>query len=102
MRGKLALLAGVIGAAVIGSRLAAAQYPKVPKAVQSAEDERRAAYEKPEDEAWVKAQPELAAWAKKGKPYTPGRPALGPTAGGHPGVPRGVGRRDVQLRRPRR
>src|SRR3954447_5176257 len=49
----------------------AAQYPKVPKEVQKAEDERRAAYEKPEDEAWEKAQPELAKWAEKGKPYTP-------------------------------
>src|SRR5262245_20211474 len=49
-----------------------AQYPKVPKAVQKAEDERRAAYEKPEDEAWEKAQPELARWAEKGKPYIPG------------------------------
>src|SRR4051812_41384602 len=51
---------------------ALAQYPKVPPAVQKAEDERRAAYEKPEDEAWSKAQPELEAWAKKGKPYIPG------------------------------
>ena len=50
---------------------AAAQYPKVPKEVQRAEDERRAAYEKPEDEAWENAQPELAEWAKKGKPYIP-------------------------------
>lgn len=48
-----------------------AQYPTVPKAVQKAEDDRRAAYEKPEDEAWEKAQPELAEWAKKGKPYIP-------------------------------
>lgn len=47
------------------------QYPKVPKATQRAEDERRAAYEKPEDEAWEKAQPELARWAEKGKPYIP-------------------------------
>ncbi|HJZ53403.1 MAG TPA: hypothetical protein VKE74_00505 [Gemmataceae bacterium] len=49
-----------------------AQYPKVPKDVQHAEDERRAAYEKPEDEAWEKAQPDLARWAEKGKPYIPG------------------------------
>jgi pectate lyase len=48
------------------------QYPKVPKDVQRAEDERRIAYEKPEDEAWEKAQPELARWAEKGKPYIPG------------------------------
>jgi hypothetical protein len=48
-----------------------AQRPKVPKDVQRAEDERRAAYEKPEDEAWEKAQPELAKWAEKGKPYIP-------------------------------
>jgi hypothetical protein len=51
---------------------ALAQYPKVPPAVQKAEDDRRAAYEKAEDEAWAKAQPDLAAWAKKGKPYLPG------------------------------
>jgi hypothetical protein len=49
-----------------------AQYPKVPKEVQRAEDERRAAYEKPEDEAWEKARPELERWAKKGKPFLPG------------------------------
>lgn len=48
-----------------------AQYPKVPKAAQKAEDERRAAYEKPENEAWEKAQPELEKWAEKGKPYLP-------------------------------
>lgn len=51
---------------------AVAQYPTVPPAVQKAEDDRRAAYEKPENEAWDKAQPELAAWAKKGKPFIPG------------------------------
>src|SRR5262245_53848953 len=51
---------------------APAQYPNVPKDVQRAEDERRVAYEKPEDEAWAKAQPELAKWADKGKPYVPG------------------------------
>jgi pectate lyase len=52
--------------------IALGQYPKVPRDVQRAEDERRAAYEKPEDEAWEKAQPELAKWAEKGKPYLPG------------------------------
>jgi pectate lyase len=57
-------------ALVVG--VAAGQYPKVPPEVQRAEDERRAAYEKPEDEAWAKAQPGLAEWAKKGKPYLPG------------------------------
>ncbi|QEL17952.1 polysaccharide lyase [Limnoglobus roseus] len=61
----------------------AGQYPKVPKEVQAAEDARRAAYEKAEDEAWEKAQPELAAWAAKGKPYLPGaaKPADLPQAG---------------------
>src|SRR5262245_12330347 len=54
------------------SAVALAQYPKVPPPVQKAEDDRRAAYEKPEDEAWRKAQPELEAWAKKGKPFIPG------------------------------
>src|SRR5262245_31316852 len=50
---------------------AAGQYPQVPKDAQRAEDERRDAYEKPEDEAWEKAQPELAKWAERGKPYIP-------------------------------
>ncbi len=58
----LALLAAV----------ASGQYPKVPPEVQRAEDERRAAYEKPEDEAWARAQPELEKWGEKGKPFVPG------------------------------
>lgn len=53
------------------SAVAFAQYPRVPREVQRAEDDRRAAYEGPEDEAWLKAQPELESWAKKGKPYIP-------------------------------
>jgi hypothetical protein len=53
------------------STIVYAQYPKIPKDVQDAEDERRRVYEKDEDDAWVKAQPELAAWSKKGKPYIP-------------------------------
>jgi hypothetical protein len=64
------LLAVVLGLG-LATGFTPAQYPTVPKAVQHAEDERRAAYEKPEDEAWQKAQPELAKWAEKGKPYIP-------------------------------
>jgi hypothetical protein len=64
------LLPGAVSV-VLGVGPAPAQYPKVPKAVQAAENARRAAYEKPEDEAWEKAKPELADWAKKGKPYIP-------------------------------
>ena len=66
----------VLGVAALAAVFAVwpvtAQYPRVPKEVQRAEDERRAAYEKPENEAWAKAQPELAKWAEKGKPYIPG------------------------------
>jgi hypothetical protein len=65
------LLAGVILGVALVLRPCAAQYPKVPKAVQAAEDARREAYERPEDEAWDKAQPELERWAQKGKPYIP-------------------------------
>jgi hypothetical protein len=65
----------VLAAAALAAGVAAwpapAQYPKVPKDVQHAENERRVAYERPEDEAWEKAQPELARWAAKGKPYIP-------------------------------
>lgn len=57
---------------VLPVAIALGQYPKVPPEVQKAEDERRAAYENPEDEAWAKAQPELAKWAEKGKPFIPG------------------------------
>jgi pectate lyase len=57
---------------VLPTAIALGQYPKVPPEVQRAEDARRAAYEKPEDEAWAKAQPELEVWAKKGKPFIPG------------------------------
>jgi len=64
------ILAGAFTFAIAG--VALAQYPTVPRAVQQAEDERRAAYEAPEDEAWRAAQDELAEWAKRGKPYLPG------------------------------
>src|SRR5262249_41285003 len=52
--------------------VAPAQRPKISKAVQQAEDERRKAYEQPEDEAWEKARPERAAGGAKGTPYIPG------------------------------
>lgn len=66
MRTSTPLLAVLIGS------VAVAQYPKVPPEARKAENDRRAAYETPEDEAWAKAQPELAEWGKKGKPYIPG------------------------------
>ena len=67
------LLAGIVAGVGVGLLIGSAsgQYPRVPKAVQAAEDARRAAYEGPEDEAWENAQPELARWAEKGKPYIP-------------------------------
>jgi len=67
-------IARVIAVIIIigfAARPVAAQYPKVPKEVRAAEEARRIAYERPEDEAWEKAQPELARWAEKGKPYIP-------------------------------
>jgi pectate lyase len=66
------ILVVVTAALMFALPSAPAQYPTVPKEVQRAEDERRAAYEKPEDAAWAKAQPELDAWAKKGKSFIPG------------------------------
>src|SRR5262249_36390179 len=48
------LLVAILG---FGALPVAGQYPKVPRDVQRAEDRRRAEYEKPEDEAWEKAQP---------------------------------------------
>src|SRR6266699_2827848 len=51
----------VLVAVSFGVGAVAAQYPKVPKAVQRAENE-----------AWEKAQPELARWAERGKPYLAG------------------------------
>ena len=82
MRARL-LAGAVIGVGVVIGVASGQGYPKVPKEVQHAENERRAAYEKPEDEAWDKARPELEEWAKKGKPYVPGasKPADLPQAG---------------------
>jgi hypothetical protein len=82
MRARL-LAGAVIGVGVVIGVASGQGYPKVPKEVQHAENERRAAYEKPEDEAWEKAQPELAKWAEKGKPYIPGaaKPSDLPQAG---------------------
>src|SRR5688500_14854475 len=65
------LLAGIIAGVGVLIGSASGQYPRVPKAVQAAEDARRAAYEGQEDEAWERAQPALARWAEKGKPYIP-------------------------------
>jgi hypothetical protein len=46
-------------------------YPKVPAALQAAMDAERAAARKASDAAWERAQPEIKAWAAKGKPYLP-------------------------------
>lgn len=58
-------------ATLLTASVAFGQYPTIPKAIQTAEDDRRKAYERVEDAAWEKAQPELAEWGKKGKPFIP-------------------------------
>src|SRR5438094_140542 len=55
----------------LASRTALAQYPTVPADVQAAEDAKSREADRRSDEAWERAQPEINAWAKKGKPYIP-------------------------------
>lgn len=58
---------------VLPLSLAFAQgYPKVPKAIQDANNEETAATDRRSDEAFARALPEIQAWAAKGKPYLPG------------------------------
>ena len=47
-------------------------YPNVPGDIMEASRKERAEAAKLSDEAWKRAQPEIEAWAKKGKPYRPG------------------------------
>src|SRR5262245_38613364 len=62
---------GSLSLALVAS-VAMGQYPRVPPEVQRAEDDRRATYEKPEDEAGAKGQVEVEQGAKEGEPYIPG------------------------------
>src|SRR5437868_9486460 len=64
------LLCGIV-AMTFASRMALAQYPTVPADVQAAEDAKSRESDRRSDEAWDRAQPEIEAWAKKGKPYIP-------------------------------
>ncbi len=48
-----------------------AQYPKITKEVAQESQARRQAADARSDAAWERAQPEIAAWAAKGKPYIP-------------------------------
>src|SRR5437867_13019124 len=65
------LAAKFVIAFALASRVALAQYPTVPADVQAAEDARSREADRRSDEAWQRAQPEIEAWAKKGKPYIP-------------------------------
>ena len=47
-------------------------YPNVPGDIMEASRKERAEAARLSDEAWKRAQPEIEAWAKKGKPYLPG------------------------------
>ena len=56
---------------VVGVSQAFAQYPQVPKAVQDEATAKAAAAIARSDEAWERAQPAIAEWTAKGKPYVP-------------------------------
>ncbi|MFT3781309.1 MAG: hypothetical protein QM790_04775 [Nibricoccus sp.] len=60
-----------LAAAVLTSAAFAQGYPKIPPAVQQPADEQKAAADKRSDDAFAKAQPEIEAWAAKGKLYVP-------------------------------
>ncbi len=49
-----------------------AQYPKITEDVAQESERRLSEMYRRSDEAWAKAQPDIEAWAKQGKPYLPG------------------------------
>lgn len=65
-----ALLGAVITAATTAAL--AQGYPTVPPDIMAAARAETAITDKLSDEAWARAQPEIQAWAAKGKPYLPG------------------------------
>ena len=88
----------VLVAMAIGS--VEAQYPNISSKVAAESDRRRSEADQRSDEAFAHAMPTIQAWTAKGKPYIPwaAKPG-GSAAGGHPGLSRCLGRRDVFVRR---
>ena len=68
---KTKLFAQVIVLAT-GTTVFGQGYPNVPGDIMEASRKERAEAARLSDEAWKRAQPEIEAWAKKGKPYLPG------------------------------
>src|SRR5262249_53437917 len=78
---------------------AAAQYPKGPKNVQQAEDERRGAHEKGEGGGRGKGEPGLERGGGEGKPHNPpGAKPPGPPPAATPPLPRPGGGAPGRLR----
>jgi hypothetical protein len=61
----------LVMAASIMANKAAAQYPKIPPAMEDSANKIMEGYKKLSDEAWAKAWPIIEADEKKGKPYVP-------------------------------
>lgn len=61
-----------ISSLLLAPRAIAQGYPRVAPDLQRATDERKALADRRSDEIFARHQPELAAWAAKGKPYLPG------------------------------
>ncbi|HWA24029.1 MAG TPA: hypothetical protein VG734_00030 [Lacunisphaera sp.] len=66
------LLVPALCSLLLAPGLFAQGYPKVPPDVAKANAIESAATNRSSDEAWARAQPEIQAWAAKGKPYLPG------------------------------
>ncbi len=62
----------VSGALLVATDAFAQGYPRIDPAVQKITDERNAAESARRDALWKSQQPEIEAWAAKGKPYLPG------------------------------
>src|ERR1051326_3508063 len=69
---KSFLLPGAATLILSAASALAQGYPQVPKDIMDASLKERAEAAKLSDEAFQRAQPEIEAWAKKGKPYIPG------------------------------
>lgn len=65
-------IAAALSLSLLLPRANAQGYPKVPADIMAASKAETVITDRLSDEAWARAQPEIQAWAAKGKPYLPG------------------------------
>jgi hypothetical protein len=69
---SLSFVSLALGSLLLAPCSFAQGYPKVPADIMAATKAQTAVTDRMSDEVWARAQPEIQAWAAKGKPYLPG------------------------------